>query len=58
MTTALTTPLSSTRLGFRGPQSVSAISLGAMGMSGMYGANDEAQSIATIHAALDAGRQT
>ena len=50
-----TTTLSSTRLGFRGPQSVSAISLGAMGMSGMYGANDEAQSIATIHAALDAG---
>ena len=50
-----TTTLSSTRLGFRGPQSVSAIGLGAMGMSGMYGANDEAQSIATIHAALDAG---
>ena len=47
--------LSSTRLGFRGPQSVSAIGLGAMGMSGMYGASDEAQSIATIHAALDAG---
>jgi aryl-alcohol dehydrogenase-like predicted oxidoreductase len=49
------TILSSTRLGFRGPQSVSAIGLGAMGMSGMYGASDEAQSIATIHAALDAG---
>lgn len=49
------TPLSSTRLGFNGPQSVSAIGLGAMGMSGMYGASDEAQSIATIHAALDAG---
>jgi aryl-alcohol dehydrogenase-like predicted oxidoreductase len=47
--------LSSTRLGFSGPQSVSAIGLGAMGMSGMYGASDEAQSIATIHAALDAG---
>lgn len=47
--------LSSTRLGFRGPQSVSAIGLGAMGMSGMYGASDEAQSIATLHAALDAG---
>lgn len=51
----MTTILSSTRLGFRGPQSVSAIGLGAMGMSGMYGASDEAQSIATIHAALDAG---
>jgi aryl-alcohol dehydrogenase-like predicted oxidoreductase len=50
-----TVPLSSTRLGFRGPQSVSAIGLGAMGMSGMYGASDEAQSIATIYAALDAG---
>jgi aryl-alcohol dehydrogenase-like predicted oxidoreductase len=51
----MTTTLSSTRLGFSGPQSVSAIGLGAMGMSGMYGASDEAQSIATIHAALDAG---
>ncbi len=50
-----TTTLASTRLGFRGPQSVSAIGLGAMGMSGMYGASDEAASIATIHAALDAG---
>jgi len=53
--TITTTPLSSTRLGFNGPQSVSAIGLGAMGMSGMYGASDEAQSIATVHAALDAG---
>ena len=44
-----------TRLGTQGPQSVSAISLGCMGMSAMYGAADEAQSIATIHAALDAG---
>jgi aryl-alcohol dehydrogenase-like predicted oxidoreductase len=43
------------RLGTQGPQSVSAISLGCMGMSAMYGATDEAQSIATIHAALDAG---
>jgi aryl-alcohol dehydrogenase-like predicted oxidoreductase len=43
------------RLGKEGPQSVSAISLGCMGMSAMYGAADEAQSIATIHAALDAG---
>src|SRR5690349_4741727 len=53
--TITTTPLSSTRLGFNGPQSVSAIGLGAMGMSGMYGASDEAQSIATVHAALDHG---
>jgi len=50
-----TTTLPQARLGAKGPQSVSAIGLGAMGMSGMYGASDEAQSIATIHAALDAG---
>ena len=31
------------------------ISLGCMGMSGVYGDADEAESIATIHAALDAG---
>jgi pyridoxine 4-dehydrogenase len=41
-------------LGSTGPQ-VSAIGLGAMGMSGMYGEADRAESIATIHAALDAG---
>lgn len=49
------TTLAQTRLGAKGPQSVSTIGLGAMGMSAMYGAADEAQSIATIHAALDAG---
>jgi aryl-alcohol dehydrogenase-like predicted oxidoreductase len=43
-----------TSLGSNGPQ-VSALGLGCMGMSGMYGASDEAESIATIHAALDAG---
>lgn len=31
------------------------ISLGCMGMSGMYGDSDENESIATIHAALDRG---
>jgi aryl-alcohol dehydrogenase-like predicted oxidoreductase len=41
-------------LGTTGP-TVSEIGLGAMGMSGMYGPADEAESIATIHAALDAG---
>ena len=41
-------------LGRTGP-AVSAIGLGAMGMSGMYGPSDRAESIATIHAALDAG---
>ena len=41
-------------LGRTGP-AVSAIGLGCMGMSGMYGPADRAESIATIHAALDAG---
>jgi aryl-alcohol dehydrogenase-like predicted oxidoreductase len=41
-------------LGATGP-AVSPIGLGCMGMSGMYGATDEAASIATIHAYLDAG---
>ena len=42
------------RLGSAGPL-VSPLALGCMGMSGMYGPADEAESIATIHAALDAG---
>jgi len=42
------------QLGKTGPE-VSAIGLGCMGMSGMYGPSDRAESIATIHAALDAG---
>src|SRR3954468_2828515 len=41
-------------LGTTGP-SVSALGLGAMGMSDLYGPADRAESIATIHAALDAG---
>jgi aryl-alcohol dehydrogenase-like predicted oxidoreductase len=41
-------------LGTTGPV-VSALGLGCMGMSGAYGASDDAESIATIHAALDAG---
>jgi len=41
-------------LGSHGP-TVSAIGLGLMGMSDLYGPADEAESIATIHAALDAG---
>lgn len=41
-------------LGSTGP-SVSALGLGAMGMSALYGDADRGESIATIHAALDAG---
>ncbi|QSO48863.1 aldo/keto reductase [Alicyclobacillus mengziensis] len=42
------------KLGQTGP-TVSRIALGCMGMSGMYGQSDRQESIATIHAALDAG---
>ena len=42
------------QLGKAGPK-VSAIGLGTMGMSEVYGRTDRTESIATIHAALDAG---
>ncbi|MBC7667869.1 MAG: aldo/keto reductase [Gemmatimonadaceae bacterium] len=42
------------KLGNTGP-TVSALGLGAMGMSGMYGPSDRAESLATIDAALEAG---
>ena len=42
------------RLGRNGPE-VSAIGLGCMGMSEFYGAGDEAESIATIHHAIERG---
>jgi aryl-alcohol dehydrogenase-like predicted oxidoreductase len=42
------------QLGRDGPW-VSAVGLGCMGMSGAYGPPDDRESIATVHAALDAG---
>ncbi|MFO0710719.1 MAG: aldo/keto reductase [Sandaracinus sp.] len=42
------------KLGATGPE-VSAIGLGCMGMSGMYGASDDAEGIRTIHRAIERG---
>ncbi|MEW1641867.1 aldo/keto reductase [Streptomyces sp. NPDC091219] len=41
-------------LGTTGPQ-VSALGLGCMGMSALYGEADRTESVATVHAALEAG---
>ncbi|MCX4551241.1 aldo/keto reductase [Streptomyces sp. NBC_01387] len=49
-----TTPVPTRPLGTAGPQ-VSALGLGCMGMSALYGSTDRAESIATVHAALEAG---
>ena len=46
--------MDSCRLGTNGPV-VSRVGLGCMGMSDFYGPADETESIATIHAALEAG---
>src|ERR1700674_4313488 len=52
---AMTThPIAWRKLGRGGPK-VSAVGLGCMGMSDFYGPADKAESIATIHAALEAG---
>ncbi|MFH8380542.1 aldo/keto reductase [Kitasatospora sp. NPDC018058] len=51
---ASTTRPAQRELGTSGPVT-SALGLGCMGMSDLYGPADEAESIATIHAALDAG---
>lgn len=42
------------QLGMTGPK-VFPLALGCMGMSGMYGASDDAESVKTIHAAIEAG---
>ena len=47
-------PTTTRTLGSTGP-TVSALGLGLMGMSDLYGPADDRESIATIHAALDAG---
>ena len=55
MTAATTTSSPAPRrLGDTGP-TVAPLGLGLMGMSDLYGPADESESIATIHAALDAG---
>jgi len=50
----ITTALLRRKLGVAGPE-VFPLALGCMGMSGVYGATDDAESLATIHAAIDAG---
>jgi pyridoxine 4-dehydrogenase len=47
-------PMRKIALGANGPQQ-SVLGLGCMGMSDFYGPSDRAESLATIHAALDAG---
>ncbi len=54
LTSASPSNLPSRRLGATGP-AVSMIGLGAMGMSGSYGARDDEVSLATLRAAVDAG---
>ena len=51
---AIQNPAETRELGSSGLR-VFPLALGCMGMSGMYGAADENESISTIHAALDAG---
>ncbi|MEZ4407363.1 MAG: aldo/keto reductase [Polyangiales bacterium] len=54
MTKATIEGAQTVKLGATGPE-VFPLALGCMGMSGMYGASDEAESVATIQAAVDAG---
>jgi aryl-alcohol dehydrogenase-like predicted oxidoreductase len=48
------TTLTTRKLGSTGP-AVASLGLGLMGMSDLYGPADDAESVATIHAAVDAG---
>jgi aryl-alcohol dehydrogenase-like predicted oxidoreductase len=50
----MTRPMKRLQLGKTGP-TVSALGLGCMAMSGMYGPSDRLESLATLHAAVDAG---
>ncbi|WP_153814387.1 aldo/keto reductase [Streptomyces sp. SUK 48] len=50
----MTTTPHTRNLGTTGPR-VSALGLGCMGMSALYGDADRAESLATVHAALEAG---
>lgn len=52
-TTATSTPAATRRLGATGP-AVFSVGLGCMGMSALYGEADRAESLATIHAYLEA----
>ncbi|MEY9891334.1 aryl-alcohol dehydrogenase-like predicted oxidoreductase [Catenulispora sp. MAP5-51] len=52
--TTTDSPFAPRRLGADGPE-VFPLGLGAMGMSALYGPTDRDESIATVHAALDAG---
>jgi aryl-alcohol dehydrogenase-like predicted oxidoreductase len=54
MTPQTTTTMRTRSLGSTGPQ-VSALGLGCMGMTALYAGADRDESIATIHAALEAG---
>jgi aryl-alcohol dehydrogenase-like predicted oxidoreductase len=55
MTTGTSKATMRTRTLGRGGPTVSALGLGAMGLSGGYGATDREEGIATVRAALDAG---
>ena len=52
--TTTDSPSAPRRLGATGPE-VFPLGLGAMGMSALYGPTDRDESIATVHAALEAG---